>query len=658
MIKQIINMTNKIIVFIIILSGQIFCGSTEFKKGVNLASWFQENDVRNIQFTKFTKDDFIDIKSLGIDHIRLPLNLEYMTNGSPDYVIDPLFFFLLDEVIIWAEELELHLILDNHTFDVTKSTPLNYDEVLIPIWKQMAQHLKGRSNYIYYEILNEPHGIDDVSWNNIQLKVIDEIRKIDAKHTIIVGPAGWNSYNNLNAMPVYADTNLIYTFHFYDPFLFTHQGASWTVPSLEPLINVPFPYSAEKMPAFPAELKNTWVEGSFYNNYKIDGKISSVTAALDIAKKFSDERNVPVHCGEFGVYMRNSDNNSRIWWHSVVVPYLESLNIAWTIWDYKGDFGLFEKESQTLFDFDLNVKLLEAMKLNVPHQREFIIIPDSSGFDIYSDYVGRYININSWSGSQIDYYSVESVNENGYGIYWSGASRYNSIRFDFLPDKDFSYLVNNNYEIDFWIKAKGNVDSLEIRFLDTKTNTPGDRPWRIGYLLSPFDYQTDNNWYHLQIPLKYFSEKGAWDNNSWYNPINAFDWKAIDLFEITSEYKDFNGAEIWFDEIKIINPNAVSVNEEVILENKFQLSQNYPNPFNPVTTISFTIPNVIDAKIASATLKIYDVLGREVTVLLNETLLPGKYELKFDASNLSSGIYFYQLRNGNFIDTKKLILLK
>ncbi|KAB2841063.1 MAG: T9SS type A sorting domain-containing protein [Melioribacteraceae bacterium] len=353
--------------------------------------------------------------------------------------------------------------------------------------------------------------------------------------------------------------------------------------------------------------------------------------------------------------MRNSDFNSRILWHSIVIDHLEQNNIAWSIWDYKGEFGLFEKGSAALFDYDLNVKLLEAMNLFVPDQKEFLIQPDSAEINIYSDFVGRLINIDPWASSNIDYYSSESINETGYGIYWSGAPQYSSIRFDFAPDKDFSFLAENDFQTDFWIKAKGNVESLDIRFLDTKTGE-AEHPWRMKYTLSPFDYQSDNNWYHIQIPLKYFSEGGSWDNNQWFDAIGLFDWSAVDYFEITSEYENFNGAEFWFDEIKIINPNAVAVKDKINLNNEFQLFQNYPNPFNPLTTITFYVPAV--GQQHAVDLRIYDILGNEIAALTNKKLSQGKHEIKFDSLNLSSGIYFYQLRAGKFIDTKKMILLK
>jgi len=85
----------------------------------------------------------------------------------------------------------------------------------------------------------------------------------------------------------------------------------------------------------------------------------------------------------------------------------------------------------------------------------------------------------------------------------------------------------------------------------------------------------------------------------------------------------------------------------------FKLNQNYPNPFNPSTVISFSIP--VQEKVS---LKIYNILGMEVSTLLNEVRTAGNYSIRFDAKNLPSGIYFYELRTGNFRDVRKMIFLK
>ena len=91
----------------------------------------------------------------------------------------------------------------------------------------------------------------------------------------------------------------------------------------------------------------------------------------------------------------------------------------------------------------------------------------------------------------------------------------------------------------------------------------------------------------------------------------------------------------------------------------FALMQNFPNPFNPSTKINFTIPSVeTTRRVVFTTLKVYDVLGREVATLVNEEKPAGNYEVEFNAEKLSSGIYFYELKAGSLILTKKMILLQ
>jgi hypothetical protein len=85
----------------------------------------------------------------------------------------------------------------------------------------------------------------------------------------------------------------------------------------------------------------------------------------------------------------------------------------------------------------------------------------------------------------------------------------------------------------------------------------------------------------------------------------------------------------------------------------FELFQNYPNPFNPTTSISYFIP-----KGGIVSLNIYDILGREIKLLLNDFISTGEHTVVFDASNLSSGIYFYELKAGNYMSVKKMMLLK
>lgn len=126
---------------------------------------------------------------------------------------------------------------------------------------------------------------------------------------------------------------------------------------------------------------------------------------------------------------------------------------------------------------------------------------------------------------------------------------------------------------------------------------------------------------------------------------------------------------LWGDPSIILNYNTVtSVNNDIsTIPNEFSLSQNYPNPFNPTTKIKYAVPSeetlyanrsTTYATSLRVTLKVYDVLGKEITILVNEEKPAGSYEVEFNATGLSSGIYFYQLNAGSFTKTKKMILLR
>ena len=267
--------------------------------------------------------------------------------------------------------------------------------------------------------------------------MISAIRAHDTKHTIVVGGSGWNSYNELANLPNYADTNLLYTFHFYDPFIFTHQGATWVSPSMAPLAGVPFPYNSSAMPACPQALIGTWVQSSL-SSYYLDGTEEKVRQLLNTAVNFRNSRNAKVFCGEFGVYIPNSSNPDRAHWYKTVRQYLEMNNIPWTTWDYKGGFGLFSKGSNELFGHDLNVALLDSLGLNATPQTPFIQKPDSTGFIIYDDYIEQGIINGSYSTGSIDFYNKNLPEAGSYCIDWSGFSQYNALVFDFSPDRDFS----------------------------------------------------------------------------------------------------------------------------------------------------------------------------------------------------------------------------
>ncbi|MCH7772174.1 MAG: T9SS type A sorting domain-containing protein [Bacteroidetes bacterium] len=158
----------------------------------------------------------------------------------------------------------------------------------------------------------------------------------------------------------------------------------------------------------------------------------------------------------------------------------------------------------------------------------------------------------------------------------------------------------------------------------------------------------------------FVNKKGEWKRKHKIFPSDEQDAHRFslrcaltdNLIVVGAPLSKYNG--IFTGKVYLYTSNPVSVIEEEVFEIKgFYLSQNYPNPFNPTTNISYSI-----SQRSFVTLKIYDVLGNEVTTLINKEVLAGSYEVEFDASNLPSGIYFYQIRAGAFVDTKKLVLLK
>ncbi|NNG26169.1 MAG: T9SS type A sorting domain-containing protein [Ignavibacteriaceae bacterium] len=131
------------------------------------------------------------------------------------------------------------------------------------------------------------------------------------------------------------------------------------------------------------------------------------------------------------------------------------------------------------------------------------------------------------------------------------------------------------------------------------------------------------------------------------DPNGIWTLKIIDLMSGNTGTLEAWGLKLYFDTPSDVKSDYSSI------PNNYEVYQNFPNPFNPNTTIKWQQPET-----GLVNLKIYDVLGRELTTLVNEELSPGKHEVVFDASRFSSGIYFYQLKAGKYIETKKMVLIK
>ena len=166
---------------------------------------------------------------------------------------------------------------------------------------------------------------------------------------------------------------------------------------------------------------------------------------------------------------------------------------------------------------------------------------------------------------------------------------------------------------------------------------------------STFEFDVDSGGYDYWF--------GSDDWKFFHYRLDAGEHKLT--WTLTNKYD--NPSTVWLDNIFFpANSVVTNINSDEQAPLTFTLFQNYPNPFNPTTKIKYSIPappNLPKGEVF-VQLKVYDVLGREVATLVNKQQQPGNYEVEFDASNLSSGVYFYRLTAGSFVETKKMILLK
>jgi endoglucanase len=588
-----------------------------------------------------------------------------MTGGKPDYTLSPLFLQFLDEAVSWAEELEIYLIIDNHSTDDIASKNPDLENVLLKVWRQMAEHYKDRSECIVYELLNEPNGsITTSRWGIIQQKTIDAIRGIDKRHTLMVGAADFNSYDELKLLPTYSDTNLIYTFHFYDPFLFTHQGVGWLDVPFNVAVGIPFPYDSETMPQMPEVLKDTWVKYS-YSNYPSDGTVQNIKSLINIARDFKSSRNVDVFCGEFGVYRPFADTTDRAYWYSEVRKYLEECGIPWTIWDYQGGFGLFNQGSNEMFDYDMNIPVARALGFSVPEQLEYVLLPASVGFSMYSDFIGEKITDVSYAlNGTIKFYSTDKPNNGNNCIFWTGSDQYAAIAFNFVPDKDLSKLVGVNYALSLMIRSDAPGTKIEVRFIDSKKNAE-DHPWRMNFTIDESICKWDKKWHKVYIPLNKFIDMGSWDN-AWYNPAGAFDWSIVDRFEITTDQGSLKNKSFWFDNIAVSNQDTALVYDNSAFEQSSSVfinkSENYNCKVYPLnvnsTSINYTLDH--DGKVK---IEIYDIMGRKVKLLENGSELKGSHQIIWNHNNnegekVANGIYICNLLFQNWSYSAKIMVIK
>jgi endoglucanase len=342
------------------------------RHGINLSEWFaQVYDPKGYTKEHFdswtTEQDIVLIKSMGFDHVRLSVNPQPMfRRGQADRIPEE-YLAYLDAAVKMILSHGLAVILDIHPEGDFKQKLISDDgfvEQFSDFWRQFARHFSTTDpELISFEILNEPEFHDRYRWQGVQAKLAVSIREGAPKHTIIAAGAYWSSESELLFFDPLRDPNVIYNFHFYEPHIFTHQGATWSTNYVHYLKDLPYPSTPENVqsaatliPDVVNRLQAIHYGLDRWNAPRVDGEIGQVAAW---AKRW----NVPVTCNEFGVFRKAANPNDLAAWISDVRSTLEKYGIGWTMWDYSGSFGVVVKENGQAVPDRITV---EALGLKFP----------------------------------------------------------------------------------------------------------------------------------------------------------------------------------------------------------------------------------------------------------------------------------------------------
>ena len=338
--------------------------------------------------------------------------------------------------------------------------------------------------------------------------------------------------------------------------------------------------------------------------------------------------------------MPNSDATERISWYEVVRKYLEQNDIPWTTWDYKGGFGLFEANSNEIFNYDMNVPLLEALNFSIPLQWDFSVQPARTGFTLYDDYAGEGIVTSSSGGSAaLDFYN-SNAQVGDHAIHWGGAVQYETVSFDFQPNVDLSLMPDNDYQLSFWVRGNSPQASFDIRFVDTKTGTT-DHPWRMGKTIKDDIVPLNGEWQEVIIPFNELEEKGSWDDG-WYEPAGKFQWSAVDRFEIVAEAGPLTGVDFFFDEIKVAG-EEITIVLDAETRSEVKSLEVYPNPLRQQSIIEFATTIIGEVNVC-----IYDNYGQQLRQIFRGSMLPGSHSFSWDGENskgqrVAAGLYLVRV---------------
>ncbi len=276
---------------------------------------------------------FRKIRDAGFTHVRLPVRWSTHASNDPPYTIDPAFFARVEWAIRQARDNHLAIVIDMHHYEEFDQDPTSQSQRFLALWQQIAERLRNQPNDLAFEIYNEPtNGIGASNWNLLFAKALNIVRVSNPTRTVVVGPVGWNAIDKLSSLELPDDRNLLVTVHYYSPFHFTHQGASWVGPESKQWLGTRWTGSGEEA--------------------------ANMTADFGKAAEWGRTHNRPIYLGEFGAYS-TADMDSRALWTKAVVTQAMRHGFSFAYWEFCSGFGAYDPERN-----EWRAPLLDALKVH------------------------------------------------------------------------------------------------------------------------------------------------------------------------------------------------------------------------------------------------------------------------------------------------------
>ncbi len=345
-----------------------FARAQHLRHGINASEWFAQSadDYSAARTNRFTDDaDIALMAKIGFDNVRVsidPVPLEKPPLNSEGMNAD--FLRRLDHAVDAMIADGMAVQIDIHPEPAYKQMVKNTNEGVerfTMLWRKLAAHYATRNpDMVFFEIMNEPEVSDPYRWAGIQARAAAAIRAVAPKNTIIATGPNYSGIADLLTQHPLPDGNVIYNFHFYEPHEFTHQGAGWGAPWWRYTHDIPYPATDGSLSSIE-QVPDARDRYDFEHYWLDHWDAQRIKLQMDAAAAWGKANNVPLICNEFGVYRQVTPEGSAMTWLHDVRTAMEADGIGWTMWDYRGGFGVVWKQDGKPAKVD--EKVVEALGL-------------------------------------------------------------------------------------------------------------------------------------------------------------------------------------------------------------------------------------------------------------------------------------------------------